>query len=100
MYNVEKGQIESAEIDVTFKCFVLQNQEINKRAVKMLAYINETNAVANAAAKGGSGAAVAGLASEINTYDDHQIEWDSQKAKYKGTSRIAKAYGVIEPTEV
>ena len=96
LYNVEKGQIESAEIDVTFKCFVLQNQEINKRAVKMLAYINEDSAVANANAKNGSSQEAAALAQQIRTYDDHQIEWDSQKYKYKGLSKISKAYGEAE----
>lgn len=97
LYNVEKGQIESAEIDVTFKCFVLQNPEVNKRAVKMLAYINEANAVANAARKDGSGEAVAELANQINNYHEHQIEWDSQKYKYKGVPNIARGYNEIEP---
>lgn len=96
LFNQEKGQIESAEIDVTFKCFVLQNQEINKRAVKMLAHISEDNAVANAAAKNGSSPESAALASGIRTYDDHQIHYDSQKYKYKGLTKISKAYGETE----
>lgn len=96
LYNIEKGNIESAEIDVQFKCFVLQNEEINKRAVKMLAYINEDNAVANAAAKNGSSPESAELASQIKAYDDHQIEWKSQKYKYKGLTKISKAYGETE----
>lgn len=96
IYNGQKGDIQIAEVDVTFKCFVIQNQEVNKRAVKMLAYINETNAVANAAAKNGSSSEVAALAGQINSYDDHQIEWDSQKYKYKGLTKISKAYGETE----
>lgn len=96
LYNIEKGNIESAEIDVTFKCFVLQNEEINKRAVKMLAYINEDHAVANAASKNGSSPEVAALAQDIQSYDDHQIEWKSQKYKYKGLAKISKAYGETE----
>lgn len=96
LYNYEKGAIESKEIDVTFKCFVIRNEEVNKRAVKMLAYINQDNAVANAASKNGSSEAVAALAGQIRNYDDHQIEWKSQKYKYKGLAKISKAYGENE----
>ncbi len=96
LFNYEKGNIETAEIDVTFKCFVLQNEEITKRAVQMLAYVNQDKAVANAASKNGSNAAVAGLASEITSYDDHQIHYDSQDYKYKGLAKISKAYGKTE----
>lgn len=96
LYNYEKGAIESKEVDVTFKCFVLRNQEIDKRAVKMLAHINDTGAVANANGINGSSESVAALAREINTYDDHQINWNSQKQVYKGLSNISKAYGETE----
>ena len=96
IYNVEKGNIETKEIDVTFKCFVLQNEEINKRAVKMLAFINENDAVANAASINGSSNEVANLAKQIQSYDENQIEWKSQKYKYKGLSKISKAYGETE----
>lgn len=100
IYNVEKGTIETAEIDVTFKCFVLRNQEIEKRALKMLAYINEDNAVANATANGDSGfsPAAATLAKQIQSYDttntgdDAQMHWDSQKYQYKGYQTIEKGY--------
>ena len=96
IYNVEKGNIEVKTVDVTFKCFVLRSEEVDKRAVKMLAYLNEDNAVANAAAKNGSSPEVAALASDINNYDDHQIEWNSQRYKHKGLTKISKAYGVSE----
>lgn len=96
IYNVEKGEIDKAEIDVTFKCFVLQNEEINKRAVKMLAFINETDAVEKAANKTGVNSEAAALAGQINTYDPHQIEWDSQKYKYKGLANISERYGEHE----
>ena len=96
IYNFEKGNIDIATVDVTFKCFVLRNQEIDKRAVKMLAYINQDNAVANAAHKNGSSAEAAALAGEVRQYDDHQINWQSQQYKYKGLSKISKAYGDSE----
>lgn len=96
IYNVEKGDISAKEVEVNFKCFVLRNEEINKRAVKMLAHINQTDAVANAASKNGSSEEVAALAKDVHTYDDHQIHWDSQKYKYKGLAKISKAYGESE----
>ena len=96
IYNVEKGTIDPKEVDVTFKCFVLRSEEVNRRAVKMLAYINQDNAVANAASKNGSSPEVAALASEIKSYDDYQVEWKSQQYKYKGISKISKAYGENE----
>jgi hypothetical protein len=99
IYNVEKGDISAKEVEVNFKCFVLRNEEINKRAVKMLAHINQTDAVANAASKNGSSEEVAALAKDVHTYDDHQIHWDSQKYKYKGLAKISKAYGESETIE-
>ena len=62
----------------------------------MLAYINQDNAVANAASKNGSSEEVAALAGQINEYDDHQIHWQSQQYKYKGLTKISKAYGESE----
>ena len=98
LYNYDKGTIEAKTFDISFKCFVLRNQEIDKRAVKMLAYINEDNAVANAATALGSSNSqtVAGLAKQVTSYDEYQINWDSQKQNYKGLSRISKAYGEAE----
>lgn len=96
IYNSEKGSIETKEIDVTFKCFVLRNEEIDKRAVKMLANINQENAVANAASKRyGSGDIVTTTAKEIKNYidADKQIGLQSQKYLYKGLKNISDTYG-------
>lgn len=88
IYNVEKGNLETKEIDVQFKCFVLQNQEINKRALKMLAYINEDNAVHNAVgAQNGTNSAAANAAS-TSKYDEYQIDWDSQTHQYEGLDKV------------
>lgn len=96
IYNSEKGNIEIKEVEVTWNCVVLQNEEINKRAVKMLAHINQDNAVYNANSKNGSSAEAAALAASISQYDENQIEWNSQKYGYTGLSKIAKAYGETE----
>lgn len=99
IYNVEKGDITSKEVEVNFKCFVLRNAEVDKRAVKMLAYINQDGAVANAAGKIGTMEEAAALAGQVRSYDDHQIEWDSQAYKFKGLQKISKAYGENETVQ-
>ena len=96
IYNMDRNDISSKEVEVNFKCFVIRNKEVDKRAVKMLAHINQNDAVANAASKNGSSPEVAALAREITSYDDHQIHWDSQKYKYSGLTKISKAYGESE----
>ena len=90
IYEVEKGSIENAEIDVTFKCFVLRSQEIDKRAVKMLAHLNAptvgmhgNNAVANAlgAMDHEDSKNVSALANtvSVHAHDNKGIQWDSQR---------------------
>ena len=48
IYNTTKGEIDKKDIDVTFQCFVLDGPEVDKRALQVLAYSNEQNAVDNA----------------------------------------------------
>lgn len=48
IYNATKGEIDKKDIDVVFECFVLDGPDVDKRARDILAYTNETNAVANA----------------------------------------------------
>ena len=45
IYNTTKGEIDKKDIDVTFQCFVLDGPEVDKRALQVLAYSNEQNAV-------------------------------------------------------
>jgi hypothetical protein len=54
----------------------------------MLAHVSEDNAVANAATKLGNANYVAGIASTVNNYAEHQIHYDSQKFQYKGLEKI------------
>lgn len=96
IYNSERGNIDIKEVEITWRCVVLQNEEINKRAVKMLAHINQDNAVYNANSKNGSSDEAAALAASISKYDENQIDWDSQKFKYTGLSKIGKIYGETE----
>lgn len=93
IYNNDRASIEIKEIEITWNCVVIQNEEINRRAVKMLAHINQDNAVYNANSKNGSSDEAAALAASVSTYDDYQINWDSQKYDYTGLNKIDKIYG-------
>ena len=91
IYNVEKGTIESAEIDLTFKCFVIQNEEVDKRAVKMLSTINRQYSVENAYSKVGNTSAKALAADAAGlTRDKHPIYWDSGEYKYMGLESVSR----------
>lgn len=48
IYNSEKGSIEKKDVEVSWQCFVLDGPEIDQRALKVLAFINEEGAVYNA----------------------------------------------------
>lgn len=45
IYNSEKGSIEKKDIDLSWQCFVIDGPEVDQRALKCLAYINEQDAV-------------------------------------------------------
>lgn len=47
IYNTTKGDIDKKDIDVEFKCFVLDGPDVDKRALDVLAFTNEAGAVAN-----------------------------------------------------
>lgn len=51
IYNSEKGSIEKKDIDLSWQCFVIDGPEVDQRALKCLAYINEKDAVYNATNK-------------------------------------------------
>lgn len=54
IYNTEKGNIEKQEIELTWNCYVVDGPEVDERALKILAYLNESDAVYNAVTKGQS----------------------------------------------
>lgn len=86
IYNIEKGSIEPAEVDVTFKCFVLRSEEIDKRALKMLASINKDDHVARAAGAMGAenSALTAGIAGQATHKVGITMEHDSHRYVHQG----------------
>lgn len=93
IYNGEKGAIEKKDIDVPFQCFLIDGDEVDKRAVKMLAYLHENDAVYNASLLNGSGKYAQAAAGEINQYAEDQVHPDSNKYHYVGLDAIDKVYG-------
>lgn len=93
IYNGEKGAIEKKDIDVPFQCFLIDGDEVDKRAVKMLAYLHENDAVYNASLLNGSGKYAQAAAGEINQYAEDQVHPDSNNYHYVGLDAIDKVYG-------
>lgn len=50
IYETEKGSIEKKDVELTWQCFVIDGPEVDMRALQVLAFINESNAVKNAVA--------------------------------------------------
>lgn len=92
MYNAEKGTIEKVDVDVTFHCYLIDGDEVDRRALRMLAYINETDAVANANTMNGSSTNAAAVAAEINSYNSYQTVLDSTDYHYQGLDTIDSVY--------
>lgn len=93
IYNTTKGEIDKKEIDVTFSCFVVDGEEVNKRALKLLAYISESGAVRNVADANESGKAARDVAAQITTYASEQVHLDS--SEFDGYEAFAEG-GVVE----
>lgn len=92
IYNGEKGSIDKADIDVTFNCFVIDGEEVDKRALRMLAYINEANAVYNASTVNGVSENAKSVAGGIKNYAKDQVHPDSNEYHYKGLDVIDSVY--------
>lgn len=84
IYNGQKGEIDKKEIDVTMQCFVIDGEEVDKRALKMLAYINEKDAVKNTITVSESSAYAVQEAGKINTQTENVVQLDSGKYNYNG----------------
>lgn len=48
IHESERGSVEKVDVEISWRCFLVDGDEVDKRAVKLLAKINTENAVANA----------------------------------------------------
>ena len=101
IYNGEKGSIEKKDIDIPWQCFVIDGDEVDRRALRMLAYISEDDAVANASTVNGVSSNAAAVAAEIKDYAADQVHVDSNEYNYAGLGLIENVYSnaVIENTQ-
>ncbi len=95
IYNGTKGEIEKVDVEVTMQCFVIDGEEVDARALKMLAYLNEADAVKNmmTANDGFSSTAVTSL-SGFNNHAENQVELDSGKFKYSVFDTVNSNFGI------
>ena len=96
IYNGTKGEIEKVDIEVTMQCFVIDGEEVDARALKMLAYLNEADAVKNMMSATDSGftdTAKLSLAG-FNNHSENQIKLDSGKFKYSVFDTVNANFGI------
>lgn len=101
IYEGEKGQIEKVDIDINWKCFLVDGDEVDKRAIQLLVKNNEEGAVANAYStiKGDNGnrnAESMSVAIEQDTEDHNEaITLDYNSYQYSVLNNVDSA---INPT--
>ena len=84
IYNSTKGEIDKKEVDVTFQCFVIDGDEVDKRAVELLSSVNKVGSVANVYDKlYNNGAAAAAATSAPRANDDNQVATRERDFAYK-----------------
>lgn len=96
IYEGEKGSIEKVDVDVVWQCFLIDGDEVDARAVKILSKYNENGAVANAYAPNGgvnnnkSSEALArdSKIKHLETVDDGLIVLDHNQYEYDVLSDV------------
>lgn len=91
IYESEKGSIEMKQIDISFTCFVMDGEEVNRRALKMLAYINEPGTVQKYTSINGSTSYAKSAVAAVNQYSDHPVHPDSNDYEYAAFEQIDPA---------
>ena len=95
IYNGTKGEIEKVDIEVTMQCFVIDGEEVDARALKMLAYLNEADAVKNMmAVNDGFSQNARDSVNGFNNHSENQIELDSGKFKYSVFDTVNSNFGI------
>lgn len=102
IYNTEKGNIEKQEIELTWNCFVIDGPEVDMRALQILAYINEQNAVSNAVTYGSTKNS-AGVSLDVGQIDDDHIvhlESDGGAVEFSNMSNAVDgfSYKIVNDT--
>ena len=95
IYNGTKGEIEKVDIEVTMQCFVIDGEEVDARALKMLAYLNEADAVKNMmTVNDGFSQNARDAVNGFNNHSENQIKLDSGKFKYSVFDTVNSNFGI------
>ena len=95
IYNGTKGEIEKVDIEVTMQCFVIDGEEVDARALKMLAYLNEADAVKNMMrVNDGFSQNARDTVDGFNNHSENQIELDSGKFRYSVFDTVNSNFGI------
>ena len=95
IYNGTKGEIEKVDIEVTMQCFVIDGEEVDARALKMLAYLNEADAVKNMMRiNDGFSQNARDAVDGFNNHSENQIELDSGKFRYSVFDTVNSNFGI------
>ena len=95
IYNGTKGEIEKVDIEVTMQCFVIDGEEVDARALKMLAYLNEADAVKNMMRiNDGFSKNARDTVDGFNNHSENQIKLDSGKFKYSVFDTVNANFGI------
>lgn len=95
IYNGTKGEIEKVDIEVTMQCFVIDGEEVDARALKMLAYLNEADAVKNMMTiNDGFSQNARDTVNGFNNHSENQIELDSGKFRYSVFDTVNSNFGI------
>lgn len=98
IYEGEKGTIEKADIDVVWNCFLVDGDEVDARAIKILSKYNEEGAVENAYNQSGNsgidsnttaGAVAAdSTISHVSEVEDGLILLDHNQVQYSALETV------------
>ena len=96
IYNGTKGEIDKKDIDVTMQCFVIDGEEVDSRGLRMLAYLNEADAVKNVTAKNGSPQTAIDVANSFDKTAENPIELISGQFQYSVFDTVSNNFGIGE----
>ena len=94
IYNGTKGEIDKKDIDITFQCFVIDGDDVDSRALKMLAYLNEANAVAKVTNLNGSSRTAYESVSGYDQRAENPIKLNSNEFQYSVFDTVEANFGI------
>ena len=89
---VDNGKFK--DIDITIQCFVIDGDDVDSRALKMLAYLNEANAVAHVTNLNGSSRTAYESVSGYDQRAENPIKLNSNEFQYSVFDTVEANFGI------